>query len=154
MAKLSSVSHNKTCLKQILACAIDQDVLDKYGHCPAWINVNGYVVVKFDGKEQYLHRLIINARPGEICDHINRVRTDNRRSNLRLASKHLNNFNSGVKRTNKLGIKGVVYDAARGKFAAYVTFGGKSMNQGYYKTAEEAQAAYDKVKSILGALVK
>lgn len=43
-----------------------------------------------------LHRLIAGARPGEIVDHINGVRFDNRRCNLRICSNRQNvrNMNS------------------------------------------------------------
>ena len=62
------------------------------------INDNGYVVWRgVDNgtkKTVRLHREIIGAKDGEIVDHINRNKLDNRLCNLRIVSRRENNHNS------------------------------------------------------------
>lgn len=45
-------------------------------------------------KLTYLHRIIANAKPGQIVDHINRDTYDNRRCNLRIATRSENAINN------------------------------------------------------------
>lgn len=44
-----------------------------------------------------LHRFVIGAKPGEIVDHINRDRLDNRRVNLRIVNPRQSSANRGPK---------------------------------------------------------
>lgn len=135
-----------------VTCWIDEDedgdlLLDKTWY----IHSAGYIVHSYwygNGKTRilYLHRLILARMlgrelvKGEQCDHINMVRTDNRRENLRLATNGQNNANKGAYKTNKLGVKGVV---AMGKrFQAHIGVGNKDHHLGTFDTIEEAHAAY------------
>ena len=43
-------------------------------------------------------------------DHINRIKTDNRLENLQWADISGQNFNQGLRKTNKLGVKGICKD--------------------------------------------
>ena len=66
---------------------------------------SGYFRIKTDsGKTTYLHRFIMNAKKGEIVDHKNRVRSDNRRENLRIVSSKINAYNKEVSNPNGRGI--------------------------------------------------
>ena len=57
----------------------------------------GYVLIGIDGKMYYAHRLawlyVHGKWPGQVIDHINRVRNDNRICNLRDVSRAVNNAN-------------------------------------------------------------
>lgn len=60
---------------------------------------SGYYEVQIQGKKKQAHRVVWELHngpvpPGKCIDHINRVRTDNRIENLRLASVSDNNCNS------------------------------------------------------------
>lgn len=96
----------------------------------------GYLVKKINGKRHKLHRLIIGAKDGEIVDHINGVKTDNRLSNLRIVTKSQNNRNRKV----------VGYTITKsGKFEVKVSFNNKSFYIGRYDTPADAQVAYKAV---------
>lgn len=61
---------------------------------------DGYLVncYYFNGKRNFtrFHRIIMNAKPKQFVDHINRNRADNRRQNLRVCDYNENNQNRGL----------------------------------------------------------
>lgn len=65
------------------------------------IGKNGYVTANSDKK--YLHRLLLNPKAGEVVDHINGNRLDNRRENLRIADYSENGYNKRLSKDNKSG---------------------------------------------------
>lgn len=110
-----------------------------------------------DGERLYMvmHRVIMKAKKGQEVDHINGNRQDNRRANLRIATRKQNASNS-KKRKDGLSskYKGVthinrshtckdgtvsVYDFWR----AYIQKDNKYKSIGFFKTEEEAARAYD-----------
>ena len=74
-------------------------------------------------------------------DHRNRVRTDNRWNNLRLATRRQNSCNCSTPTSNTSGAKGV-YLAPHGKYQVRIRIAGKRHYLGQFDTAEEASAAY------------
>lgn len=100
-----------------------------------------------DNKKEklYLHRVIMNAPKGVIVDHINGDGLDNRKENLRFATKSENLCNRS--RTN-----GRIYDLPKGvtmdkrkkvkKYIVQVCFGGKCQYRAYFETVGEAEEAY------------
>jgi len=110
---------------------------------------NGYRVARFGPRLYGIHRLIWLMQTGEWpelgIDHINRNKTDNRWSNLRLATKRQNAANSGPLRTSKSGIRGVCYDERLRKWIARGRVNGKSTYFGCYATADEAAQKYREV---------
>lgn len=103
---------------------------------------NGYVSSGGDSRK-YLHRVVVGARAGEEVDHINRNKFDNRRENLRIVSHSTNVYNSGIRKDNSTGFRGVYVDSERGGFIARTYKGGEQYSLGRFDTAEEAAAAYD-----------
>jgi len=111
---------------------------------------NGYWVIGFDNLLFMAHRLawiyVHGEMPPAEIDHINRVRTDNRLSNLRLATRAENGRNCSARKSAS-GLKGAHLDKGRlGRlrrpWVARITQNGKPLHLGYFATAEEAHAAY------------
>jgi len=94
-----------------------------------------------------MHRMIL---VGCACvDHINRNGLDNRRSNLREASKAGNCQNVGIRADNKTGFRGVSFDTESQKYAAAIGHHGKVKRLGRFNTPEEAARVYDAAAVIL-----
>lgn len=91
-------------------------------------------------KTKTLHRFVMEF-PDKHVDHRNGNGLDNRRSNLRLATKAQNAQNSRLK-THKF--KGVTFNKQNGKFLARIGVNGKNKSLGHFKTAKEAAIAYNK----------
>lgn len=107
-------------------------------------NANGYVYINVQRKVYLAHRLVFlyvtGKWPTVHVDHINGVRTDNRWTNLREATRSQNNMNSAPKRQ---GLKGVEIISGRNKkFMARICTDGVRRCLGYYYTEAEAHAAY------------
>lgn len=81
---------------------------------------------------------------GKIVDHRNKISLDCRRSNLREADKSKNMCNSGKRRNNTSGYKGVTWDKRRSIWIAQIALNKKHYNLGDFATKEEAYAAYCK----------
>ena len=100
-------------------------------------------------KMKMLQNFIWELHNGEIpdgyrVDHINTKPFDNRYSNLRLANKSVNAFNAErVNKVSNCGIVGVmkIEDDAKyhaGQYRAYISYGGKRHELGYYKNIDDA----------------
>jgi len=71
-------------------------------------------------KTIYLHRLIMKAKKGEIVDHINHNKFDNRKSKLRICTIRQNNMNKRLNKRNKSGVKGVCWNKKNKAFYVHV----------------------------------
>ena len=86
----------------------DYDVLNKY----KWRKeASGYVFrtgsIKGRNVPVRMHRVVMEAPKGLQVDHINGNKLDNRKENLRLATRSENQRNVGKRSSNKSGYKGV-----------------------------------------------
>lgn len=116
--------------------------------------------VRVDGKGTtlYLHRWVAHrmglipaaiggGRSVPSVDHANGDKLDNRRANLRLRTRpeQMRNPNDALRSTNRSGYRGVSlchFAKPRPKqWMAYVTVSGKTINLGWYATAEQAAEA-------------
>jgi len=102
------------------------------------LDSNGYIKCSVGGVMTYGHILMwIHAShdfPGAFIDHINRIRHDNRLTNLRLTNHSANMLNRPVESKNQTGIRGV-YTTASGKYR--VSIAGKYL--GTYTKLEDAE---------------
>lgn len=90
-----------------------------------------------------LHREILNAPEGIEVDHINGDGLDNRRANLRLATRAQNQWNSGRRSDNTSGFKGVGWVRSRQRWQAKIKVRGLRIFLGYHASPEAAAQAYD-----------
>lgn len=101
---------------------------------------NGYFRIYFKNRYEYLHRFIIKAKKGEIVDHINRNKKDNRRENLRIVSAKLNSYNKDIK--NALG-RGIYFDKSGNRYRACISDNNKTLKLGSFKNINDAKKAYN-----------
>lgn len=92
------------------------------------------------------HRLaflyMTGAWPAHDVDHKDRDGTNNRWANLRPATKTQNAANTGPKKNNRTGLKGVSLCRRTGRFRATISVNRKQKTLGYFDTAAEAHEAY------------
>lgn len=95
------------------------------------------------GLSVLMHRLIIGASTGEMVDHIDGDKLNNRRANLRRCTVAQNNQNCGIRKNNVSGFKGVGFLLGKGKYQARIRHNGKRHYLGSFTNAKEAALAYD-----------
>jgi hypothetical protein len=94
-------------------------------------------------KQRYsLHRAILSAPEGMDVDHVNGNGLDNRRSNLRLATRSENLRNRGRNRNNKSGYKGVSLFRQTGRWQARIMHNGRYHHLGFFADPKTAHDAY------------
>lgn len=102
-------------------------------------HANGYAKARVNKKYVLFHRWLLNAKDGEQIDHINGDKLDNRRENLRFCTSSQNHGNTGMRKCNTSGYKGVDWSKEKKKFRARLA----ERTLGYYATPEQAALAYN-----------
>lgn len=109
-----------------------------------WHLNKGYAATRLYPSKKHLlmHRLILDAQPGQEVDHINHNKLDNQKSNLRFCTRTQNNGNrrKHVGCTSKF--KGVSWDRNRHKWRAQIMIN-HTYHLGRFPTEEAAALAYD-----------
>ena len=106
----------------------------------------GYIIIrntKYFSGNVYAHHYAYFMTYGnvdfEMLDHINRIKTDNRISNLRIVTSQQNHF-------NRSDVKGYGWHKSSGKWRSYIMINQKQISLGYFNTEEEALNAYLRAK--------
>lgn len=135
---------------------IDAEDYERVSKLKWWADHYGYAVARskmVKGKfESYrMHRLILNAPKGMEVDHINGNKLDNRKSNLRLATKAENGRNRPTNSNNTSGYKGVTRGPNSIGWVAQIKVNKKKIHLGYFQDPADAYRAYiDGVKKYHG----
>ncbi len=117
----------------------------KFAGC---VNGTGYRLIGFNGQLYLAHRLawfyvyVYGAWPAKGLDHIDGDKLNNSIRNLREASHLENSNNTGPRKNNISGVKGVSWDAFNCKWRATINVNGKQKSLGRYVRIEDAAKAY------------
>jgi len=136
---------NLTREKIALVDDVDHDELNRN----SWSYSNtGYAQrgFKIKGKSRtvLMHRQILNAPSGIEVDHINGNRLDNRRSNLRFATRGENIFNQRKRlRKTTSQYKGVYWNKGDSMWMARIQAKGNCIYLGNFRSEQEAALAYN-----------
>jgi hypothetical protein len=102
-----------------------------------------------------MHRLIMDAKRGQLIDHKNGNGLDNRRRNLRFATQAQNVQNGRAHRDSTSKYRGVCWDLGRRKWSAQICFNHKKTKIGFFDNEIEAAKAYDlKAKELFGEFAR
>lgn len=107
----------------------------------------GYCRIRYNGKLVFLHNAILKrdtSNPKIVCDHINRNKLDNRKSNLRIVSQLTNCHN--------IIAKGYTFHKKSNSYRAYLNINGKHIISKNLATKEEAIKLREQYLSNLSAL--
>lgn len=121
---------------------VDDDDVDFLSKHKWWMMPQGYAVTRIkrqDGSRRTIgmHRIIMGDPDSLVIDHINRVKTDNRRSNLRACTHGENLRNKPAMNGCASQHKGVSL-GKNGKWQVVVRVSGSLKWLGYHKTEIEA----------------
>jgi hypothetical protein len=109
-----------------------------------WLGVNGYRCVSILSKTYLVHRIIYfmfyNKFP-KYVDHIDGDRLNNDIKNLREATNAQNNWNTGIRKNNTSGIKGVYWDTKYKSWHAQCFVNSKNYFLGRYEDIDDAETA-------------
>lgn len=121
------------------------EYLMQWKWCCKIVGKRSYAVrSEVNGKNVYMHRVVLNCQDGYMVDHINHNGLDNRKNNLRVCTHAENMRNTKMRENNTSGYHGVYYNKATNKYQAQISISGKRKNLGGFESAIEAARAYDK----------
>ena len=106
-----------------------------------WTFSHGYA----RSQSEQMHRVILGLSVDHPeVDHIDLDGLNNRRSNLRLATRAQNGWNRGLNHNSSTKYKGVSFHRASGLYRARITVHGVGKCLGYFAAPEDAARAFDK----------
>lgn len=116
------------------------------GRRAGWVSGNRYRYISVRCVPYLAHRLAFlfttGCWPLHLVDHRDGDRTNNRWTNLREATPSQNGANCSVRADSGTAVKGVIFVASCGLYRARIRLRGKTAHIGYYRTKQDAAAAY------------
>ena len=127
----------------------------KVGDVAGSLGGRGYLLIQLQSRKYQAHRLAwlhtYGVWPKGQIDHINRIRADNRISNLRDVSHKQNGQNASKPSNNTSGHPGVSWHKQSSKWQAKITHNQKPIYLGLFESLEEAVAARKAAEKIYWA---
>jgi len=124
--------------------ASDFEWLDQWNWCAAWSDfTKSFYAQRYRGVS--MAREILGCEKGEDAEHWNGNTLDNRRQNLRKATRQQNCQNRKMRSDSKCGFKGIRWHKADSNWQVRIQHQGKRLHGGSFHTAEEAARAYDTI---------
>ena len=129
-----------------LECArttIDIDSIKKIKRHKWYLSGTGYAETHINGNTVRMQHIIMGVEVNKkrIVDHKDRDKLNNRKSNYRVCSFAKNLLNSGMKKNNTSGYKGVFKEGK--KWQARIGVDGENIRLGLFKDKREAAKAYN-----------
>lgn len=103
-----------------------------------------YAFARIERRTVYMHRLVLGAGKGQEVDHANGDGLDNRRANLRLATRSLNEANKPKPRVASTSRFKGVHLTRSGKWRARLMLNKKGLDLGTHASEVDAALAYDR----------
>lgn len=125
----------------------DAEDYEKVKNISWFLTHKGYIYGIYNKKQIFIHQLITDFKYPMI-DHKNGNKLDNRKSNLRPATKSQNAMNRHSRKSNKSGYLGVYWDKDRNKWVAKIGINRKTLNLGAYIHIDDAVKARLKAEKI------
>lgn len=118
------------------------------GDLAGTLTSDGYVSVMYEGVRRQAHLIIWEMHNGPVpddyfLDHIDRIKSNNKLENLRLATVSENRCNTAISVRNTSGFKGVYFDKKRNKYVAQITVNGRQFNLGRFDDPRDAALCYN-----------
>jgi len=114
-----------------------------------------YAVRREKGRTIRMHNEILKTISGFEVDHKNGDGLDNRRDNLRSATRSQNNGNSEIYKNNTSGFKGVYWYPKKRKWRVQIQINGKRQSLGYFFDPVMASKIYnEKAKELFGEFAR
>ena len=153
-------SHSSTSWKEIpltqgqfaIVDAEDYERLMRFKWAAHWEpKIRSYIAVS--SKSKKMSRVVMGIDDPKIhVDHISHNTLDNRKENLRLANHAQNQWNKGLKSTNKSGYTGVSWDKSKNKWRATIQANKKWKQLGRFDNMIDAVEAYQRAaKKLFGS---
>jgi hypothetical protein len=134
----------------IFTWKINKSIGTKSNDIAGAINDKGYVKISINSKGHSAHRLawlyMNGVYPPNQIDHINKVRSDNRFKNLRLATNKQNQENTSIRKDNSSGTTGINWRKDLEKWQVRIQSHGKRITVGIYSGLELAIEAREKAE--------
>mgnify|MGYP002625683343 CR=1 FL=1 len=111
----------------------------------------GYIsTTQFENHQTALHRFILGLRheDGYVVDHINRIKTDCRRENLRIVTVAQNTLNKSLRHNSLTGFKGVS-SCSKSIYKAIIYIQHKEVRLGTSQNPEECAQMYNHACDLL-----
>lgn len=127
---------------------VDDDDFERVNQYKWCYDNGGYATASINGKQQRMHRFILNAKMGEHVDHASMDGLDNQRCNIRICNNSQNHANTRLRSDNTTGYKGVSFIKRDKIFQAKIEVNGHHMNLGSFVNPKDAAIAYNKAAKL------